>query len=150
LTLKPSERVSFEIRFGGKKQNGTVKQHQTSSKRLELRAVAWIRWVSRFLRLCFSFILRLRHLGLDVTLQRVTSVIDAFVELCQQNVRELPPGSLLAWRKLLTYTGSCFRHPGHAQACACFQIIHGIIHGISRVSGTHEKEDLIDEQQANA
>jgi len=51
-----------------------------------------------------------KHLGLDVTLQRVTSVIDAFVELCQQNVRELPPGSLLAWRKLLTYTGSCFRY----------------------------------------
>ena len=34
---------------------------------------------------------------------------DAFLELMEQNVREMPPGSLLAWRKLLTYTGSCFR-----------------------------------------
>eukprot|EP00435_Cladocopium_sp_Y103_P004607 s1037_g1.t1 len=51
-----------------------------------------------------------KHLGQDVTLARVTNVIDGFLELMQQNVREMPPGSLLAWRKLLTYTGSCFRY----------------------------------------
>ncbi|CAL1164878.1 unnamed protein product, partial [Cladocopium goreaui] len=55
--------------------------------------------------------LAFKHLGLDVQLQRVTSVIDGFLELCEQNVRgELLPGSGLAWRKLLTYTGSCFRY----------------------------------------
>ena len=54
-------------------------------------------------------------------MQRVTSVIDSFLELMQQNVRgELPPGSLLAWRKLLTYTGSCFRHPGHETVSKSF------------------------------
>jgi hypothetical protein len=51
----------------------------------------------------------LRHLGLDITLQRVTGVTDSFLELCQQNIKDMPPGSLLAWRKLMTYTGSCFR-----------------------------------------
>ena len=50
-----------------------------------------------------------RHLGLDMTLTRVTGVTDAFAEILQQNVRQLPPGSLLAWKKLLAYTGSCFR-----------------------------------------
>ncbi|CAL1136964.1 unnamed protein product [Cladocopium goreaui] len=51
-----------------------------------------------------------KHLGLDITLDRVTRVMDAFMELMQQNVKELPAGSNLAWRKLLTYTGSCFRY----------------------------------------
>eukprot|EP00438_Fugacium_kawagutii_P032804 Skav211941 [mRNA] locus=scaffold1086:689145:695039:- [translate_table: standard] len=49
------------------------------------------------------------HLGQDITLQRVTGVIDAFTELMRQNIREMPPGSVLAWKKLLIYTGSCFR-----------------------------------------
>jgi len=39
----------------------------------------------------------------------VTGVCDAFCEILQQNVRELPPGSILAWKKLLLYTGSSFR-----------------------------------------
>jgi len=51
-----------------------------------------------------------KHLGLDMTLQRVTGVCDAFCEILQQNVRELPPGSILAWKKLLLYTGSSFRY----------------------------------------
>ena len=54
----------------------------------------------------------LRHLGQDVTLARVNNVIDGYRELMQQNVRQLPPGSVLAWQKLLTYTGSCFRPLG--------------------------------------
>eukprot|EP00438_Fugacium_kawagutii_P006054 Skav218237 [mRNA] locus=scaffold4566:182185:185298:+ [translate_table: standard] len=51
-----------------------------------------------------------KHLGLDITLQRVTGVIDVFTEVMKQNIREMPPGSELAWKKLLTYTGSCFRY----------------------------------------
>eukprot|EP00438_Fugacium_kawagutii_P018862 Skav221108 [mRNA] locus=scaffold233:48017:51407:+ [translate_table: standard] len=51
-----------------------------------------------------------KHLGLDITHQRVTGVTEAFLELMQQNVREMPPGSLQAWQKLLFYTGSCFKY----------------------------------------
>ena len=66
----------------------------------------------QFFQWCDHGINCLRHLGQDVTLARVTNVIDGFLELMQQNVRQMPPGSLLAWRKLLTYTGSCFRPAG--------------------------------------
>eukprot|EP00438_Fugacium_kawagutii_P018866 Skav221112 [mRNA] locus=scaffold233:81502:84844:+ [translate_table: standard] len=51
-----------------------------------------------------------KHLGQDITYQRVSAVTDAFLELMQQNVREMPAGSLLAWQKLLFYTGSCFKY----------------------------------------
>eukprot|EP00438_Fugacium_kawagutii_P033793 Skav218848 [mRNA] locus=scaffold2397:54135:62539:+ [translate_table: standard] len=51
-----------------------------------------------------------KHLGLDITLQRVTGVIDVFTELMKQNIQQMPPGSVLAWKKLLIYTGSCFRY----------------------------------------
>lgn len=76
-----------------------------------------------------------KHLGLDITLDRVTRVMDAFMELMQQNVKELPAGSNLAWRKLLTYTGSCFRYINTTygerlkviQAYSFTHVLHGVV-----------------------
>ncbi|CAK9049710.1 unnamed protein product [Durusdinium trenchii] len=52
--------------------------------------------------------LAFKHLGIDVTEARVDSFKDAFSELLQQNVPEAPPGSVAAWRQLLSYTGSSY------------------------------------------
>ncbi|CAK9111484.1 Retrovirus-related Pol polyprotein from transposon TNT 1-94 [Durusdinium trenchii] len=53
--------------------------------------------------------LAFKHLGNDITQPRVDAVNDAFLELLEQNVSDLPPGSVSAWQKILIYTGSCFR-----------------------------------------
>ncbi|CAK9076751.1 unnamed protein product [Durusdinium trenchii] len=53
-----------------------------------------------------------RHLNNEITEQRVDAVLDAFHELMVQNVPNLPPGTAAAWRKLLSYTGSCYRYVG--------------------------------------
>ncbi|CAK9064261.1 unnamed protein product [Durusdinium trenchii] len=54
--------------------------------------------------------LAFKHLGNEITQQRVDGVTEAFLELVQQNVPQLPPGSINAWQKMLTYTGSCCRY----------------------------------------
>lgn len=56
--------------------------------------------------------LAFKHMGNDVTELRVDKVIDAFSELLVNNVPELPPGSLAAWRLILTYCGSCYKFVG--------------------------------------
>ena len=50
-----------------------------------------------------------RHMGNDVTSPRVEAVTEAFLEILEQNVAELPPGSAAAWHQLLAYAGSSFR-----------------------------------------
>ncbi|CAK9038309.1 Retrovirus-related Pol polyprotein from transposon TNT 1-94, partial [Durusdinium trenchii] len=54
--------------------------------------------------------LAFKHLGNEITQQRVDGVTEAFLELMQQNVAELPPGAVNVWQKMLTYTGSCCRY----------------------------------------
>lgn len=54
--------------------------------------------------------LAFKHLGNEITQQRVDAVTEAYLELMQQNVPELPPGSINVWQKMLTYTGSCCRY----------------------------------------
>ncbi|CAK9064046.1 unnamed protein product [Durusdinium trenchii] len=56
--------------------------------------------------------LAFKHLNNEITEQRVEAVQDAFNELMVQNVPNLPPGTAAAWRKLLSYTGSCYRYVG--------------------------------------
>ncbi|CAK9102504.1 Retrovirus-related Pol polyprotein from transposon TNT 1-94 [Durusdinium trenchii] len=56
--------------------------------------------------------LAFKHLNNEITEQRVDAVLDAFHELMVQNVPNLPPGTAAAWRKLLSYTGSCYRYVG--------------------------------------
>ena len=56
--------------------------------------------------------LAFKHMGNDVTELRVDKVIDAYSELLINNVPELPPGSLAAWRQILTYCGSCYKFVG--------------------------------------
>ncbi|CAK9021335.1 Retrovirus-related Pol polyprotein from transposon TNT 1-94 [Durusdinium trenchii] len=51
-----------------------------------------------------------KHLGHEITQQRVDGVCDAFLALMSQNVAELPPGSVNVWQKVLSYTGSCCRY----------------------------------------
>ena len=60
--------------------------------------------------MCWGYVegLAFKHLGIDVTEARVDSFKDAFSELLQQNVPEAPPGSVAAWRQLLSYTGSSY------------------------------------------
>lgn len=53
--------------------------------------------------------LAFRHMGNDVTSPRVEAVAEAFLEILEQNVAELPPGYAAAWRQLLAYAGSSFR-----------------------------------------
>ena len=48
-------------------------------------------------------------MGHDVTSPRVEAVSEAFLEILEQNVAELPPGYAAAWRQLLAYVGSSFR-----------------------------------------
>ena len=60
--------------------------------------------------------LSVRHAPRCTTLHHVTGVCDAFCEILQQNVWELPPGSILAWKKLLLYTGSSFRRTEKSMA----------------------------------
>jgi len=48
-------------------------------------------------------------MGNDVTSPRVEAVAEAFLEILEQNVAELPPGYAAAWRQLLAYAGSSFR-----------------------------------------
>ncbi|CAK9034042.1 unnamed protein product [Durusdinium trenchii] len=52
--------------------------------------------------------LAFRHLGYEITEMRVEAVKDAFGELLQQNATDSPPGSIAAWRQVLSYTGSAY------------------------------------------
>eukprot|EP00435_Cladocopium_sp_Y103_P060572 s983_g22.t1 len=54
--------------------------------------------------------LAFKHLQMEVTWQRGESVSDAVLELMEQNVPDLPPGSVAAWQQLLRYTSSTFKY----------------------------------------
>eukprot|EP00435_Cladocopium_sp_Y103_P003451 s1476_g1.t1 len=56
--------------------------------------------------------LAFKHLGLEITELRVDRVQDAFLELLNQNVPNLPPGTNAAWKMMLSYCGSCYRFVG--------------------------------------
>ena len=59
--------------------------------------------------------LAFKHLSQEVSQVRVDGVTDAFLELMEQNVSHLPPGSTAAWRQVLNYAGSAFSfvHDSH-------------------------------------
>lgn len=59
--------------------------------------------------------LAFKHLSQEVSQVRVDGVTDAFLELMEQNVTHLPPGSAAAWRQVLNYAGSAFSfvHDSH-------------------------------------
>ncbi|CAL1155366.1 unnamed protein product [Cladocopium goreaui] len=56
--------------------------------------------------------LAFKHLNLEITELRVGRVQDAFLELLNQNVPNLPPGTNAAWKTMLSYCGSCYRFVG--------------------------------------